>query len=122
MAKVSGQSVILKIGSTPAELPAFDFATNKSADQLDVSDSSSDGHREFLSGFVSEEITFSYWFRDDATNIPDVGDTVAAQLLVGTKTFSGSFVVTNRNFSAKREDAARYDFTGTFTGALAAAA
>ncbi len=117
MAKVAGRLVKLKIGDTPSELPAFDFGTSKSADQLDVSDSSSENHREYITGYVQEEISFAYWFRDDATP-PDVGDSVKSELHIGSKQFDGTFVVTNRNFSAKREDAARYDYTGMFTGAL----
>ena len=118
MAKIAGKSVVLKIGGTPAELPAFDFGINESADELDVSDSASQGEREYMVGFISREGSWAYWFRDDATDIPDIGAEIDAELHVGAKKFSGSLVVFTRNFSAKREEATRYDFTGKFNGTM----
>ncbi|MBU1095838.1 MAG: hypothetical protein KKB34_05090 [Bacteroidetes bacterium] len=118
MAKAAGIAVKLKIGATPVEIPIFDPELNENADELDVSDNASGGSREYLSGLISREISFAQWFRDDATNTPNIGDTVPALLIAGTKQFDGDFVVFNRKFSAKREEATRWDFSGKFTGAV----
>lgn len=118
MGKIAGKLVKLKVGSTPAELPSFDFNMAESVDELDVTDSASGDSKEFITGFFTREFSFSLWFKDDATNIPENGDTIDAQLVVGSKTFSGNIVILSRNLSAKREEAVRMDYTGKFSGPI----
>jgi len=118
MGKIAGRLVKLNVGSTPAELPAFDFGLNETAQELDVSDSASGDSTEFITGFFTREFSFSLWFKDDATNIPEVASTIEAELVVGAKKFSGNIVILSRNLSAKREDAVRMDYTGKFSGQI----
>ena len=116
MAKIAGKDLVFMIGSPLATTGIFDPSMDEGVDEIDVTDSESSA-REYLTGFENRSITFAKWYSDADTPL-EVGDTENFSWAIGSKTFSGSLVVTGRTLAATREDAHRYNYTARISGAL----
>ncbi len=120
MSKIAGKSLVFKLGTGVSFLVTtgiFDPNIDETSKEINVTDSESGSDEEYLTSYTGRTLTYAKWYNED-TDPAEVGDTLSFSWKAGTKTFSGTLMITGRKIGATREDAHRYDYTARITGAL----
>jgi hypothetical protein len=97
--------------------PAFDFNVNFSADELDVTEFTSDDWREFLTGLVGGEISYNYYKRTEELDV-DSGATLTLLFVLGNYSIEATTIISGRETGAEIEDACKVGITARITEAV----